>query len=113
LAARVPPTAWGRTPRAEAMLALREPVAGSARLGHGVVPAYFSQHEVELAETASVLDGAQKATALKRPQAQTLLGRFLFSGWQEQDKAVVKLSGGERRRLALALVVGSGAKCLL
>jgi ATP-binding cassette subfamily F protein 3 len=42
-----------------------------------------------------------------------LLGRFLFSGWQEQDKAVVKLSGGERRRLALALVVASGANFLL
>src|SRR5262249_38995625 len=50
---------------------------------------------------------------LKRPQAQNLLGRFLFSGWEEQDKAVVKLSGGERRRLALALVVASGANFLL
>jgi ATP-binding cassette subfamily F protein 3 len=77
------------------------------------VPAYFSQHEVELDETGSVLDCAQKSTALKRPQAQNLLGRFLFSGWQEQDKAVVKLSGGERRRLALALVVASGANFLL
>jgi ATP-binding cassette subfamily F protein 3 len=77
------------------------------------VPAYFSQHEVELDETGSVLDCAQKATGLKRPHAQNLLGRFLFSGWQEQDKAVVKLSGGERRRLALALVVASGANFLL
>jgi len=68
---------------------------------------------VELDETGSVLDCAQKATGLKRPQAQNLLGRFLFSGWQEQDKAVVKLSGGERRRLALALVVASGANFLL
>ena len=33
----------------ETLLGLREPVAGSLRLGHGVVPAYFSQHEVELA----------------------------------------------------------------
>src|SRR2546430_2903704 len=92
---------------------MREPVAGSVRLGHGVTPAYFSQHEVELDETGSVLDCAPKATGLKRPQAQNLLARFLFSGWQEQDKAVVKLSGGERRRLALALVVASGANFLL
>src|SRR6202011_1790175 len=48
-----------------------------------------------------------------RPQAQNLLGRFLFSGWEEQDKAVAKLSGGERRRLALALVVASGRELLL
>ncbi len=105
--ALVGPNGSGKTTLLETLLALREPVAGSVRLGHGVIPAYFSQHEVELDETGSVLDCAQKATGLKRPQAQNLLGRFLFSGWQEQDKAVVKLSGGERRRLALALVVAS------
>ncbi|HEX6679567.1 MAG TPA: ABC-F family ATP-binding cassette domain-containing protein [Gaiellaceae bacterium] len=111
--ALVGPNGSGKTTLLETLLALREPVAGSLRLGHGVVPAYFSQHEVELDETGSVLDCAQKATGLKRPQAMNLLGRFLFSGWEEQDKPVVKLSGGERRRLALALVVASGANFLL
>jgi ATP-binding cassette subfamily F protein 3 len=111
--ALVGPNGSGKTTLLETLLAFREPVAGSIRLGHGVVPAYFSQHEVELDETGSVLDCAQKTTGLKRPQAQNLLGRFLFSGWQEQDKAVTKLSGGERRRLALALVVASGANFLL
>src|SRR5689334_3464343 len=103
----------GKTTLLETLLGRREPLAGSVRLGHGVVPAYFSQHEAELDETGSVLDCAQKATGLKRPQAMNLLGRFLFSGWEEQDKPVAKLSGGERRRLALALVVASGANFLL
>jgi ATP-binding cassette, subfamily F, member 3 len=111
--ALVGPNGSGKTTLLETLLGLREPIAGSERLGHGVIPAYFSQHEVELDETGSVLDCAQKTTGLKRPQAQNLLGRFLFSGWEEQDKAVVKLSGGERRRLALALVVASGANFLL
>ena len=111
--ALVGPNGSGKTTLLETLLGLREPVSGSLRLGHGVVPAYFSQHEVELDETGSVLDCAQKATGLKRPQAMNLLGRFLFSGWEEQDKPVVKLSGGERRRLALALVVASGANFLL
>src|SRR6478672_1752264 len=111
--ALVGPNGSGKTTLLETMLSSREAVSGDVRLGHGVVPAYFSQHEVELDETGSVLECAQKATGLKRPQAQNLLGRFLFSGWQEQDKAVVKLSGGERRRLALALVVASGANFLL
>jgi ATP-binding cassette subfamily F protein 3 len=53
------------------------------------------------------------ATGLPRTQAQALLGRFLFSGWDEHDKPVVALSGGERRRLALALVVASGANFLV
>ena len=111
--ALVGPNGSGKTTLLETLLGAREPISGSTRLGHGVVPAYFSQHEVELDETGSVLDCAQKTTGLKRPQAQNLLGRFLFSGWEEQDKPVVKLSGGERRRLALALVVASGANFLL
>ena len=53
------------------------------------------------------------ATGLQRGQAQTLLGRFLFSGWDDHDKPVVALSGGERRRLALALIVASGANFLV
>jgi ATP-binding cassette subfamily F protein 3 len=111
--ALVGPNGSGKTTLLETLLGLREPINGTVRLGHGVVPAYFSQHEIELDETGSVLDCAQKATGLKRPQAMSLLGRFLFSGWEEQDKPVVKLSGGERRRLALALVVASGANFLL
>src|SRR5206468_4332399 len=39
--------------------------------------------------------------------------RFLFSGWAEHEKPVLALSGGERRRLALALVVASGANFLV
>jgi ATP-binding cassette subfamily F protein 3 len=109
----VGPNGSGKTTLLETLLGRREPLAGSIRLGHGVVPAYFSQHEVELDETGSVLECTQKATGLKRPQAMSLLGRFLFSGWQEQDKPVAKISGGERRRLALALVVASGANFLL
>jgi ATP-binding cassette subfamily F protein 3 len=83
------------------------------RLGHGVELAYFSQHEVELDERGSVLECTMGATGLQRGQAQALLGRFLFSGWADHDKKVVSLSGGERRRLALALIVASGANFLV
>jgi ATP-binding cassette subfamily F protein 3 len=77
------------------------------------VPAYFSQHERELDERGSVLDHVQRATGLRRPQAQALLGPFLFSGWEAHEKPVSVLSGGERRRLALACVVASGANFLV
>jgi ATP-binding cassette, subfamily F, member 3 len=83
------------------------------KLGHGVELAYFSQHEVELDERGSVLDATVGATGLKRPEAQKLLGRFLFSGWDQHEKPVTALSGGERRRLTLALVVASGANLLV
>ena len=95
------------------MLERREPQGGSVRLGHGVEAAYFSQQEMELDTRGSVLQCVQRATGLQRPDAQKLLGRFLFSGWAEHEKPVVALSGGERRRLALALVVASGANFLV
>jgi ATP-binding cassette, subfamily F, member 3 len=109
----VGPNGSGKTTLLETILERRDPLAGTVRLGYGVEAAYFSQHEVELDERGSVLDCAQRATGLPRPQAQALLGRFLFSGWETHEKPVTALSGGERRRLALALVVASGANLLV
>jgi ATP-binding cassette subfamily F protein 3 len=111
--ALVGPNGSGKTTLLETILEKREAQSGSVRLGHGVVPAYFSQQEMELDTRGSVLQCVQRATGLQRPDAQKLLGRFLFSGWTEHEKPVVALSGGERRRLALALVVASGANFLV
>jgi len=113
ITAIVGPNGAGKTSLLETMLGSREAVAGRARLGHGVQPAYFSQHTVNLDERGSVLECAQRATGLSRPDAQALLGRFLFTGWDTHRKPVSVLSGGERRRLALALLVASGANLLV
>jgi ATP-binding cassette subfamily F protein 3 len=109
----VGPNGSGKTTLLETILGRRPPAGGDVRLGHGVEPAYFSQHEVELDERSSVLEATMGATGLRRPEAQRLLGRFLFSGWEEHEKPVTALSGGERRRLALAHVVASGANFLV
>jgi ATP-binding cassette subfamily F protein 3 len=111
--ALVGPNGSGKTTLLETMLGRRDPASGTVRLGYGVEATYFSQHEVELDERGSVLDATQGATGLQRPQAQQLLGRFLFSGWAEHEKPVSVLSGGERRRLALAHAVASGANFLV
>ena len=111
--ALVGPNGSGKTTLLETLLGHREPDEGRIKLGHGVVPAYFSQHEAELPDRGSILDIAAAETGLPRPQAQNLLGRFLFSGWETHEKSVTVLSGGERRRLALALVVASGANLLV
>jgi ATP-binding cassette, subfamily F, member 3 len=111
--ALVGPNGSGKTTLLETLLGHREPDEGRVKLGHGVVPAYFSQHEAELPDRGSILDVTTAETGLPRPQAQNLLGRFLFSGWETHEKQVSVLSGGERRRLALALVVASGANLLV
>src|SRR5436853_6645720 len=82
-------------------------------LGYGVQVGYFSQQEMELDARGSVLQCVQSMTGLSRPDAQNLLGKFLFSGWDEHEKPVSVLSGGERRRLALAVTVSSGANFLV
>jgi ATP-binding cassette subfamily F protein 3 len=109
----VGPNGSGKTTLLETLLGRRPAAGGTVRLGYGVEAAYFSQQEVELDERGSVLDATQGATGLPRPQAQQLLGRFLFSGWAEHEKPVAVLSGGERRRLALAHAVASGANFLV
>jgi ATP-binding cassette subfamily F protein 3 len=83
------------------------------RIGHGVQIGYFSQQELELDTRGSVLQCVQAMTGLSRPDAQNLLGRFLFSGWDAHEKQVSVLSGGERRRLALAVTVAGGANFLV
>ena len=111
--ALVGPNGSGKTTLVETILGRRSPDGGETRLGHGVIPAYFTQHAIELDERGTVVQATERATGLPRPQAQSLLGRFLFSGWTAHEKPVVALSGGERRRLALALVVASGANLLV
>jgi ATP-binding cassette subfamily F protein 3 len=59
-----------------------------------------------------VLEAAQHATGLTPGKARALLGRFLFSG-EQAEKPLSGLSGGERRRLSLAVLVQSGANVLI
>jgi ATP-binding cassette subfamily F protein 3 len=103
----------GKTTLVETLIGRRKPAAGTVRLGQSVECGFFSQHTLELDDRGSVIDCARSATGLSRADAQKLLGRFLFSGYETQEKAVRMLSGGERRRLALALLVASGANFLV
>jgi ATP-binding cassette subfamily F protein 3 len=107
--ALVGPNGSGKTTLLEAMVNERNGI----HLGHGVQTGYFSQQELELDTRGSVLQCVQSMTGLSRPDAQNLLGKFLFSGWDEHEKPVSVLSGGERRRLALAVTVSSGANFLV
>jgi ATP-binding cassette subfamily F protein 3 len=110
----VGPNGAGKTTLIETLAGRDELTAGKLRTGHNVKLGYLSQHGDELsAGTArTVLEAAQHATGLTPGKARALLGRFLFSG-QEAEKPLEDLSGGERRRLSLAILVSSGANVLI
>jgi ATP-binding cassette subfamily F protein 3 len=104
----------GKTTLIETLAGRRELPAGKLLTGHNVKLGYLSQHAEELnAGTArTVLEAAQRATGLTPAKARALLGRFLFSG-EDAEKPLDGLSGGERRRLSLAVLVHSGANVLI
>jgi ATP-binding cassette subfamily F protein 3 len=108
----VGPNGAGKTTLIETLAGLRELTGGKLRTGHNVKLGYLSQHGDEFPAGRTVLEAAQVATKLTPNNARALLGRFLFSG-EEADKALEALSGGERRRLALAILVASGANVLV
>jgi ATP-binding cassette subfamily F protein 3 len=106
------PNGAGKTTLLETLLGRRPPAAGRVKLGHNVTTGYYSQQSLELPEAYRAIDAVTQGTGLTGPQARDLLGLFLFSG-EEVEKPVSALSGGERRRLALARTVVSGANFLV
>jgi len=111
----VGPNGTGKTTLIAALAGERALDAGKLRRGHNVKLGVLSQHAEELESgppTQTVLEAAQRATKLKPNEARALLGRFLFSG-EAAEKPVEGLSGGERRRLSLAILVHSGANVLI
>jgi ATP-binding cassette subfamily F protein 3 len=112
----VGPNGSGKTTLIETLAGQRPLAAGKLGTGHNVKVGYLSQHADELGAggppSQSVLDAAQRATGLTPNKARALLGQFLFSG-EEAEKPLAGLSGGERRRLSLAVLVHSGANVLI
>jgi ATP-binding cassette, subfamily F, member 3 len=112
----VGPNGTGKTTLIETLAGRRPLAAGKLGTGHNVKVGYLSQHAEELGAGGpaeqSVADATQRATGLTQGKARALLGNFLFSG-EDADKPLSGLSGGERRRLSLAVLVQSGANVLI
>ena len=110
----VGPNGAGKTTLIETLAGRRELGGGKLRTGHNVKVGYLSQHAEELsAGTArTVLEATTHLTGLTPNKARALLGRFMFSG-EDAEKPLDGLSGGERRRLSLAVLVHSGANVLI
>ncbi len=104
----------GKSTLMRLLAGVEEPRQGTCTQGHRVLQAYFAQDQ------ARVLDGSK--TVLEEitgaapfdmvPRVRDILGSFLFSG-DDVHKPVSVLSGGERNRLALALLLLRPANLLL
>jgi ATP-binding cassette subfamily F protein 3 len=110
----VGPNGTGKTTLINALAGRRPLDGGRLKSGHNVKVGYLSQHgeELEFGGARTVLEACQHHTKQPPNQARALLGRFLFSG-DEAEKPLEGLSGGERKRLGLAILVASGANVLI
>lgn len=89
------------------------PDTGELVHGHGLKVGYYAQEHETLDVDRSVLDNMLSAsTHLSQTDARKVLGSFLFTG-DDVHKSAGVLSGGEKTRLALAMLVVSSANVLL
>jgi len=106
------PNGAGKTTLMATLAGERKPAAGSVRLGHNAKVGYLSQHAETASGDGTVLEAAARETGLTGQKVRDLLGAFLFSG-EDVNKQLSDISGGEQRRLSLAILVASGANLLM
>jgi len=103
----------GKTTLLRLLAGLEPPDTGEVVPGHGLRLGYYAQEHETLNLERTVLENMRSASPeLTEAEQRRVLGSFLFPG-DEVAKPTAVLSGGERTRLALALLVVSGANVLL
>jgi ATP-binding cassette subfamily F protein 3 len=88
------------------------PVEGERWVGPSIDSGYYAQGHETLDLDATPLDLVRAARPYYENQAVALLGRFLFS-YQQVRQPVRTLSGGERSRLVLLLLMLGNSNCLV
>jgi ATPase subunit of ABC transporter with duplicated ATPase domains len=103
----------GKTTLLRLLAGLEQPDTGEVAPGHGLRLGYYAQEHETLDTGRTVLENMRSAAPdLSEAEQRRVLGSFLFPG-DEVFKPAGVLSGGEKTRLALALLVVSGANVLL
>lgn len=95
----------GKSTLIKAIAGTLEPMSGTLRRGQGLVIGYFAQHQLEQLdlESTPLEVFKHKAPTVREQELRDWLGRFRFSG-DFADTKIRTFSGGEKARLALALI---------
>ncbi|MGE5643960.1 MAG: ABC-F family ATP-binding cassette domain-containing protein [Byssovorax cruenta] len=94
------------------VLGREQPSSGEIKIGPSVKVGYYAQEHETLDFNQSLIDAVRLAGNMSEGRAVSLLTRYLFT-YQQATQRIGSLSGGERSRLQLALLVLSGANFLL
>jgi ATP-binding cassette subfamily F protein 3 len=111
----VGPNGAGKSTLLRLIMGLEQPDEGRAGLGeHNVIAGYFEQNQAEALDLSkTVIDTIFEAVPdWTQTQVRSLLGSFCFSN-ESVFKEAGKLSGGEKARLALALMLLSPCNLLV
>ncbi|EAR24357.1 ABC transporter, ATP-binding protein [marine actinobacterium PHSC20C1] len=103
----------GKTTLLRMLAGVDEPDTGRIEPGHGLRIGYYAQEHETIDVKRSVLENMVSSSPhITEMEARRVLGSFLFTG-DDSAKLAGVLSGGEKTRLALAMIVVSGANVLL
>ena len=102
----------GKSVMLRLILGKETPSLGEIKIGPSVTVGYYAQEHETLDFEQTLIDTVRLAGNMSESNAVSLLIRYLFT-YQQATQKVGSLSGGERSRLQLALLVLSGANFLL
>ena len=108
----------GKTTLLRLLAGLEAPDTGAVVPGHGLRLGYYAQEHETLDHDRTILENMRTSAFavgradLSDTDLRKILGAFLFTG-DDADKPAGVLSGGEKTRLALAMLVTSAANVLL
>ncbi|MBR6089550.1 MAG: ABC-F family ATP-binding cassette domain-containing protein [Anaerolineaceae bacterium] len=107
------PNGTGKSTFLKTILEKMPPLSGETKLGANLKVGYFAQAHEDLDPESDIMDEISKAAPNMLPaQIRDYLAKYLFSG-DDVFKKVRVLSGGEKGRLALAILALRGANLLL
>jgi ATP-binding cassette subfamily F protein 3 len=102
----------GKSVMLRMILGKEMPDTGEIKIGPSVSIGHYAQEHETLDFNQTVLDAVRYAGEMSESRATAFLLRYLFT-YKQVSQKIGELSGGERSRLQLALVVLSGANFLL